>query len=83
MVSFAMKFIHLVWVVFVLFPPVTAAAEAELPSELAAAIKDADFSTDGIGLFIQGVEDNEPLVAFHADRFLNPASVIKAVWMAK
>jgi D-alanyl-D-alanine carboxypeptidase/D-alanyl-D-alanine-endopeptidase (penicillin-binding protein 4) len=77
MLSIPMKITHLVWAILVLFPPVTAAAEAELPPELAAAIKDADFSTDGIGLFIQGVDDDRPVVAFRADRFLNPASVIK------
>ncbi|UCB54574.1 MAG: D-alanyl-D-alanine carboxypeptidase/D-alanyl-D-alanine-endopeptidase [Thiotrichales bacterium] len=77
-----MKVLNLVWVVLLLFPPVTAAAEAGLPSELAAAIKDTDFTTDGIGLFIQGVDDDKPLVAFHADRFLNPASVIKLVTTA-
>jgi len=77
-----MKIIHLVWVILVLFTPVPAAAEAELPSELAAAIKDADFSTDGIGLFIQGVDNEKPLVALHADLFLNPASVIKLVTTA-
>ena len=77
-----MKLVHSAWVIIVLFLPVIAAAEAALPSELAVAIKDADFTTDGIGLFIQGVEDNKPLVAFHADRFLNPASVIKLVTTA-
>ncbi len=82
MVSFAMKIIHLVWMILVLSLPVTAAAEAELPSELVAAIKGADFTTDRIGLFIQGVEDDKPLVALHADRFLNPASVIKLVTTA-
>ncbi len=56
MVSFAMKMIRLVWVILVLFLPVTAAAEAELPSELAVAIKGADFTTDRIGL-IKGVGD--------------------------
>ena len=82
MVTFAMKIIHLVWVILVLFTPVPAAAEAELPPELAAAIKDADFSSDGIGLFIQGVDNEKPLVALHADLFLNPASVIKLVTTA-
>ena len=82
MVSFAMKIIHLVWMILVLSLPVTAAAEAELPPELAAAIKDADFSSDGIGLFIQGVDNEKPLVALHADLFLNPASVIKLVTTA-
>jgi D-alanyl-D-alanine carboxypeptidase/D-alanyl-D-alanine-endopeptidase (penicillin-binding protein 4) len=77
-----MKIIHLVWVILVLFTPVPAAAEAELPPELAAAIKDADFSSDGIGLFIQGVDNEKPLVALHADLFLNPASVIKLVTTA-
>lgn len=77
-----MKIIPLVWVILVLFTPVPAAAEAELPPELAAAIKDADFSSDGIGLFIQGVDNEKPLVALHADLFLNPASVIKLVTTA-
>ncbi|MGB5282202.1 MAG: D-alanyl-D-alanine carboxypeptidase/D-alanyl-D-alanine-endopeptidase [Arenicellales bacterium] len=77
-----MKIIHLVWVILVLFTPVPAAAGAELPPELAAAIKDADFSSDGIGLFIQGVDNEKPLVALHADLFLNPASVIKLVTTA-
>ena len=77
-----MKIIHLVWVILVLFTPVPAAAEPELPPELAAAIKDADFSSDGIGLFIQGVDNEKPLVALHADLFLNPASVIKLVTTA-
>ena len=77
-----MKIIRLVWVILVLFTPVPAAAEAELPPELAAAIKDADFSSDGIGLFIQGVDNEKPLVALHADLFLNPASVIKLVTTA-
>ena len=54
MVSFAMKIVHSAWVILVLFLPVAAAAEAALPSELAVAIKGADFTTDGIGLFIQG-----------------------------
>ena len=82
MLSIPMKIKHLVWTILVLFPTFIAAAEAELPSELAAAIKDADFTTDGIGLFIQGVDDDKPLVALHADRFLNPASVIKLVTTA-
>ena len=77
-----MKIIHLVWVILVLFTPVPAAAGAELPPELAAAIKDADFSSDGIGLFIQSVDNEKPLVALHADLFLNPASVIKLVTTA-
>ena len=82
MVSFAMKIIHLVWMILVLFLPVTAAAEAELPSELEVAIKSTGFTTDHISLFIQGVDDDKPLVAFHPDRFLNPASVIKLVTTA-
>jgi len=48
-VSFAMKIIHFFCVILVLFPPVTAAAEAELPSELAAAINERQ----GSGLAIE------------------------------
>ena len=58
MFSFAMKMIPLVWAILVLFLPVTATAEAELPSELAVAIKGADFTTDRNSLFIQGVEES-------------------------
>jgi D-alanyl-D-alanine carboxypeptidase/D-alanyl-D-alanine-endopeptidase (penicillin-binding protein 4) len=77
-----MKIISLVWAVLALFLPVTTTAEAELPSGLAAAIKDANFTPDRIGLFIQGVDDTKPLVAFNEDRFLNPASAIKLVTTA-
>ena len=77
-----MKIVKLVWAMLMLCLPVTAVAESKLPSELAAAIEGADFSADRIGLFIQGVEDSEPLVAFNDDRFLNPASVIKLVTTA-
>ena len=77
-----MKILSLVWAILALVRPATTAAEAEQPSGLAAAIKDANFTPDRIGLFIQGVEDTKPLVAFNEDRFLNPASAIKLVTTA-
>jgi D-alanyl-D-alanine carboxypeptidase/D-alanyl-D-alanine-endopeptidase (penicillin-binding protein 4) len=58
------------------------AAGSDLPPELAAAIKNAGFNHKGIGLFIQGIDDKKPIVAFQADAPLNPASVIKLVTTA-
>jgi D-alanyl-D-alanine carboxypeptidase/D-alanyl-D-alanine-endopeptidase (penicillin-binding protein 4) len=58
------------------------AAGSDLPPELAAAIKNAGFNHKGIGLFIQGIDDKKPIVAFQADAPLNPASVIKLVTIA-
>ena len=78
-----MKKCSVLWtIVFFLFLPVTAPAGNALPSELAAAIKDAGFNYDGIGLYIQAVDDAEPVVSFQADQSLNPASVIKLVTTA-
>ena len=65
-----------------LFLPATSAAGSNLPPALAAAIKDAGFNYDGIGLYIQAVDDAEPVVSFQADKSLNPASVIKLVTTA-
>ena len=63
-----MKKCSVLWtIVFFLFLPVTAPAGNALPSELAAAIKDAGFNYDGIGLYIQAVDDAEPVVSFQAD----------------
>ena len=82
LVSFVMKSVRRVWLIVALFLPVTAAGGTALPVELAKAVKGADFTTDRIGLFIQGVEDNKPVVAVNPDRFFNPASVIKLVTTA-
>ena len=65
-----------------LFLPATSPAGNKLPSELAAAIKDAGFNYNGIGLYIQAVDDVEPVVSFQSDKPLNPASVIKLVTTA-
>jgi D-alanyl-D-alanine carboxypeptidase/D-alanyl-D-alanine-endopeptidase (penicillin-binding protein 4) len=69
-------------IVFLFSLPLICAADNDLPEELAAAIKNAGFSREGIGLFIQAVGDDKPIVAFQADKPLNPASVIKLVTTA-
>jgi len=62
--------------------PLVCAANSDLPQDLAAAIKNAGFSREGIGLYIQAVDNDQPAVAFQADTPLNPASVIKLVTTA-
>jgi len=68
--------------VLLCFFSVNTIADTSLPAELAAAIKQAGFSQKGIGLFIQSVEEKNPIVAFQADEPFNPASVIKLVTTA-
>ena len=60
----------------------TGHADTKLPKELAAAIKANNFSTEGIGLYIQAVDAVKPAVSFQANQSLNPASVIKLVTTA-
>jgi len=54
-------------------------ASDSLPDALAGAIKANGFTNEGIGLFIQAVDAQQPTVSFHASTPLNPASVIKLV----
>ncbi|WP_455218908.1 D-alanyl-D-alanine carboxypeptidase/D-alanyl-D-alanine endopeptidase [Kaarinaea lacus] len=78
-----MKKICILWTIaFLLYLPTISSAGNSLPPELAAAVKDAGFSFDGIGMYIQAVDDSEPVVSFQADQPLNPASVIKLVTTA-
>ncbi len=69
-------------IIILLSWPFISQADTNLPKELASAIKKTGFNRDGIGLFIQSVDAAEPLVAFQADKPLNPASVIKLVTTA-
>lgn len=63
----------------VLALPLVAVAGGKLPPELAAAIKQTGFKDDGIGLFIQAVDGDKPIVAYQANKAFNPASVVKLV----
>ncbi|MGD8572744.1 MAG: D-alanyl-D-alanine carboxypeptidase/D-alanyl-D-alanine-endopeptidase, partial [Gammaproteobacteria bacterium] len=54
-------------------------AGGKLPAELASAIKKAGFKDDGIGLYIQSVDADKPVVSYQADKPFNPASVVKLV----
>ncbi len=75
-----MNYMSCVWVVFFcVLGPTTAIADNRLPQSLAAAIQNNGFKDDGIGIYIQDVASGKPLVTFNADRFFNPASVIKLV----
>ncbi|MFV2054837.1 MAG: D-alanyl-D-alanine carboxypeptidase/D-alanyl-D-alanine-endopeptidase [Thiohalomonadales bacterium] len=64
------------------FLPLSLAAQDTLPLDLSKAIKKNGFSNNGIGLFIQSVNDKQTIVSYHAKQALNPASVIKLVTTA-
>ncbi|WP_455208362.1 D-alanyl-D-alanine carboxypeptidase/D-alanyl-D-alanine endopeptidase [Kaarinaea lacus] len=68
--------------VFLFFASLVCVADSDLPADLVTAIKKAGFNREGIGLFIQAVDEDKPIVAFQADTPLNPASVIKLVTTA-
>ncbi|MDH5546145.1 MAG: D-alanyl-D-alanine carboxypeptidase/D-alanyl-D-alanine-endopeptidase [Gammaproteobacteria bacterium] len=69
-------------VVLCLLFSLCAHAAADLPPILAQTIADKGFELDGIGLFVQEVGANKPLVSFQAHKPFNPASVIKLVTTA-
>ncbi len=78
--GFTMKKAYICWGVALslLLPAVTGAA-SQLPPKIAAAVKQAGFGPEGLGIYIQDVAAAKPEEAFQADQFLNPASVIKLV----
>ena len=50
---------------------------APLPSAISKIASAHKIQMDNVGIFIQPVDDNMPLLAHHADKFFNPASVAK------
>ncbi len=54
-------------------------AYAALPVAVSAALKKAGISESNVGIFVQRVGDNKPLLSVNADKSMHPASVMKLV----
>jgi D-alanyl-D-alanine carboxypeptidase/D-alanyl-D-alanine-endopeptidase (penicillin-binding protein 4) len=52
---------------------------AELPADIAAALKRANIPASSVALYVQDVTQPAPTLAFNADQPMNPASVMKLV----
>lgn len=52
---------------------------APLPATVSQALQKAGIPDDAISVFVQQVDRNTPLIAYHADQALNPASTMKLV----
>ncbi len=58
---------------------VAMAVRAELPDPVMQALREAEIPDDAVGVFVQRVDRDAPLVAHRADQALNPASAMKLV----
>lgn len=54
-----------------------APAAEGLPSQVRAVFQHQRIDGSGVSIFVQGVADEEPLLAYHADHLRSPASVVK------
>ena len=54
-----------------------AAASSELPASVSKALKDAGISARNVGVVVQAVNDDPPLVRHNAAQAMNPASTMK------
>ncbi|MFP4154521.1 MAG: D-alanyl-D-alanine carboxypeptidase/D-alanyl-D-alanine-endopeptidase [Halothiobacillaceae bacterium] len=54
-------------------------AQAGLPPEVTRALSASNLSSDRLGVWVQAVDEDEPLLAHNPDQALNPASVMKLV----
>lgn len=54
-------------------------ALAELPPEVASALKTAGIPTNSVAIYVQPVAEDSPLLSYNADSIMNPASVMKLV----
>ena len=54
-------------------------AKAELPTEVAAALKKAGIPPQSVSVYVQAVDANAPTISHNADKSMNPASVMKLV----
>ena len=52
-------------------------AQAELPSAVAQALKNAGIPQQNVAIYVQAVEGKTPLLTHNADKSMNPASVMK------
>lgn len=66
---------------FLLYGPGDVPA-GELPGPVRAVVDEAGLPHESVGLFIQDVSDDSPLIEFNADSAKNPASVMKLVTTA-
>ncbi|HSH84167.1 MAG TPA: D-alanyl-D-alanine carboxypeptidase/D-alanyl-D-alanine-endopeptidase [Guyparkeria sp.] len=60
-------------------PLVAAAASNELPSAVKAELAQQKLDAANLGIWVQAVDSDTPLIAFQGDRPFNPASVMKLV----
>lgn len=66
--------------VFTALPGALAAsADNALPASVARALKDAGIAPRGIGVVVQAVDADKPLLSINAEQAMNPASVMKLV----
>ena len=61
----------------VLIPTPLLAASTELPTSVSKALKDAGISPRNVGVVVQAVEADQPLVRYNASQAMNPASTMK------
>lgn len=59
---------------FLLFP---VAAKAGIPEPVAAALREAGVFRDAVAIYVQRVDQSQPLIAHNAGRSMNPASTMK------
>jgi D-alanyl-D-alanine carboxypeptidase/D-alanyl-D-alanine-endopeptidase (penicillin-binding protein 4) len=52
---------------------------AELPESVAQALKQVRVPKEAVGIFVQPVGENKPLLEFNSDQVMNPASTIKLI----
>ena len=53
--------------------------QAEMPSTLTTALKNAGIPQQNVAIYVQAVEGKSPLLSLNADKSFNPASVMKLV----
>ena len=57
----------------------TSFAHAELPNAVSDALKKANIPLSNVGVYVQAVDADTPLIAHNVDKSFNPASVMKLV----
>ncbi|MCL7744181.1 D-alanyl-D-alanine carboxypeptidase/D-alanyl-D-alanine-endopeptidase [Guyparkeria hydrothermalis] len=60
-------------------PPAAPAADSALPSAVKAELANQKLSAGNLGLWVQAVDSDTPLIAHQGDKPFNPASVMKLV----
>lgn len=70
-------FTRCIGLIFSLLVPVFAAAQPAMPPAVAAALQRAKIPESSVAIYIQDVTQASPVLAFNAERAMNPASVIK------